>query len=125
MVRMLFDVRAGEAHDVSESPFGSVGVLHSGTDLKAWWIRKEREDVDPEWTVFDREDFLYVVLGTLRLELRDREPITLDAGDAFVIPAQTPFRGYRWPRESEDPCLFIAVSRADVGQTKVGNSQGS
>lgn len=122
MVRMRFDVLAGEAHDATESPFGSVGVLHSGTDLKAWWIRKEREDLDPEWTVFDREDFLYVVQGTLRLELRDREPITLEAGAAFVIPAQTPFRGYRWPRESDDPCLFIAVSAADVGETKIADS---
>ena len=122
MMRMSFDVRAGEAADVSESPFGSVGLLHRGTDLSAWWIRKDREEVDPEWTVFDREDFLYVVQGTLRLELRDREPMTLRAGDAFVIPAQLPFRGYRWPRESEEACLFIAVSSTGVGETKVADS---
>jgi mannose-6-phosphate isomerase-like protein (cupin superfamily) len=61
-----------------------------------------------------------VVQGALRLEFGDgkRDPITLEAGDSFVIPAQTPFRGYRWPRESETPCLFIAVSPADVGESK-------
>jgi mannose-6-phosphate isomerase-like protein (cupin superfamily) len=112
-------VLAGQARAVEQSPFGSVGVLHRGSDLQAWWIRKDREDIDPEWTSFDREDFLYVVQGSLRLELADADPITLEAGQSFVIPARTPFRGYRWPRESREPCVFLAVSAADAEATKV------
>ena len=59
----------------------------------------------------DREDLLYVVRGSLRLELEARDPIVLHAGDVFVIPAGTAFRGYRWPRNGE-PCQFIAVAPA-------------
>ena len=32
------------------------------------------------------------------------------------------FQSSRWQRESEEPCLFIAVSPAEVGETKVGDS---
>jgi mannose-6-phosphate isomerase-like protein (cupin superfamily) len=125
MEQMAFRVLAGEAHDVSESPFGSVGVLHRGADLSAWWIRKDRENIDPEWTVFDREDFLYVVEGQLRLELDDalQTAVTLRAGSAFVIPARTPFRGYRWPRDSDDACVFIAVSVAGAEAAKLEREQ--
>lgn len=58
-----FSVLDREAHEVRETPYGSVGVLHEGSDLNAWWIWKEHEDVDPEWTTFSREDFLFVVQG--------------------------------------------------------------
>jgi hypothetical protein len=49
-VNPVFSVLEREAHEVTESPFGSVGVLHEGNNLRAWWIWKEREEVDPEWT---------------------------------------------------------------------------
>jgi len=111
--REVFDVLEREAREVHESPFGSVGVLHAGSELSAWWIWKEREEIDPEWTTFSCDDFLYVVRGALKLELRDAAEVVLEAGDAFVIPAGTAFRGYRWPRDSEEPCLFVAVSAAE------------
>ncbi len=79
---------------------------------------KEREEIDPEWTIFSRDDFLYVVRGALKLELRDAAEVVLEAGDAFVIPAGTAFRGYRWPRDSDEPCLFVAVSAAEREATK-------
>jgi mannose-6-phosphate isomerase-like protein (cupin superfamily) len=107
------DVIARQATALRETPYGSVGVVHEGRDLRAWWIWKDGEDVDPAFSVCDREDFLYVVRGSLRLELDGREPLVLDAGDAFVIPPDTPYRGYRWPRDG-DPCLFLAVSAADA-----------
>ncbi|HSC49795.1 MAG TPA: hypothetical protein VLD16_05970 [Gaiellaceae bacterium] len=40
------------------------------------------------------------------------------AGDAFVIPAAKPCRGYRWPRDGE-PCLFLAVAPAGAGFTRL------
>lgn len=101
-----------EARETRETPFGSVGVLYASEDLEAWWIWKDEEDVDPAWKVNTRDDFLFVVWGTLKLELRDFEDVVLGAGESFVIPASAAFRGYRWPREGE-PCLFVAVSPGD------------
>ena len=36
----------------------------------------------------------------------------------FVIPAGTPFRGFRWPREGE-PCLFLAIAPAGATFTRL------
>ena len=57
----------------------------------------------------EREDLLYVIEGTLRIELEGEPPRELGPGECFVIPAGRRFRGYRWPRD-EAPCLFLAVS---------------
>jgi mannose-6-phosphate isomerase-like protein (cupin superfamily) len=97
------------ALEVRATPFGSVGTLHASADLKAWWIWKEDEDVDPAWKLNTHDDFLYVVRGLLKLELRGHGDVVLEAGDSFVIPARMAFRGYRWPRDG-GPCLFVAVS---------------
>ena len=59
----------------------------------------------------EREDLLYVIEGTLRLELEGEPPRDLSRGECFVIPAGRRFRGYRWPREGA-PCLFLAVTAA-------------
>jgi mannose-6-phosphate isomerase-like protein (cupin superfamily) len=103
------NVEAGEALETRETPYGSVGVVHDGRDLQAWWIRKDDEEIDPQWSEMAREDLLYVLEGTLRLELEGEDPRDLAAGECFVIPARRRFRGYRWPRDGL-PCLFLAVS---------------
>jgi mannose-6-phosphate isomerase-like protein (cupin superfamily) len=113
-----FSVFRREAREVTETPFGSVGVLHAGDELRAWWIWKDRESGDPEWTVLSRDDFLYVVAGCLRLEVRDGPDFELVARDSVVIPAGTAFRGFRWPRDSEEACVFAAVSSADMETRK-------
>ncbi len=59
------------------------------------------------------EDLLFVIQGSLRLELESREPVVLGTGETFVIPPHVPFRGYRWPRDGK-PCLFLAVTPADA-----------
>jgi mannose-6-phosphate isomerase-like protein (cupin superfamily) len=112
------DVIARQALSQENSPFGAVGVLHSGSDLEAWWIWKEDEQVQPTLSVMDRDDLLYVVSGSLRLELEGHEPAILRAGELFVIPAGTPFRGYGWPRDGE-PCLFLAVAPAGATFTRL------
>ncbi len=111
----VFDVLEREAPEVHDSPFGSVGVLHDGADLKAWWIWKDREEVEPSWKIFSREDFLYVIQGQLKLEFRDAPEgsVVLGPGDCFVIPPGEAFRGYRYPRDSQEACLFVAVSPAE------------
>lgn len=112
------DVVARQALSREESPYGAVGVLHAGPDLEAWWIWKDKEDVEPTFSTMDHEDLLYVVRGSLRLELEGWQPAVLRAGELFVIPAGTPFRGYRWPREGE-PCLFVAVAPAGATFTRL------
>ena len=96
-----------------DTPYGSVDHFHQGVHLSAWWIDKDGEQIDPAWDSCDREDLLYVVEGTLRLELVGREPIDLPAGSVFVIPPHTRFRGYRWPRDG-GRCRFLAVAPADA-----------
>jgi len=108
-----FDLKARELLSQRETPYGSVGVLHAGADLNAWWIWKDREDVDPAQSICDREDLIYVASGALRLELQGRESVLAETGQTFVIPADTPFRGYRWPRDGA-ACLFLAVAPADA-----------
>jgi mannose-6-phosphate isomerase-like protein (cupin superfamily) len=102
-----------------QTPYGSVEELHAGADLEAWWILKDDEEIDPGRAVMDRDDLLYVTEGSLRLELEGREPFVLHAGELFVIPAGTPFRGYRWPRESGEHCRFLAVAPAGVSFTRL------
>jgi mannose-6-phosphate isomerase-like protein (cupin superfamily) len=98
-----------EALERRETPYGAVGVLHEGADLQAWWIWKDDEQIYPEWSELPHEDLLYVIEGTLRLELEGDEPRDLSSGECIVIPAGRLFRGYRWPREGQ-PCLLLAVS---------------
>ncbi len=93
-------------------------MLHEGQDLKAWWIWKDDEELEPAWLVFDREDLLFVVKGQLKLEFRD-EPersLVLRAGTCAVVPPGTPFRGYQYPRDGP-PCLFL-VAPADVREAR-------
>jgi mannose-6-phosphate isomerase-like protein (cupin superfamily) len=107
-------VNAREALERRETPYGSVGVVHSGTGLQAWWIWKNDEAIDPEWSALESEDLLYVIEGTLRLELEGQPPRDLSPGECFVIPAGCRFRGYRWPRDG-DSCLFLAVTPTASG----------
>jgi mannose-6-phosphate isomerase-like protein (cupin superfamily) len=112
------DVIARQALSQEDSPYGSVGVLHAGSDLEAWWIWKDGEEAEPALSVMDRDDLLYVVRGSLRLELEGRDPVVLRAGELVVIPAGTPFRSYRWPRDGE-PCLFLAIAPAGATFTRL------
>jgi mannose-6-phosphate isomerase-like protein (cupin superfamily) len=101
-----------------QTPYGSVEDVHAGGDLEAWWILKEDEEIEPGPAVMDRDDLLYVAEGALRLELEGREPFVLEAGDVFVVPAGTRFRGYRWPRDG-GPCRFLAVAPAGASFTRL------
>ena len=114
----IVGVSARQSLSTEESPYGAVGVVHAGTDLDAWWIWKDDEEVEPAYAVMDREDLLYVIRGSLRLELAGGETHVVGAGEAFVIPAGTPFRGRRWPRDG-GPCLFLAVAPAGAAFTRL------
>ena len=98
---------------IRETPYGSVEDLYRGPELRAWRIHKDAEQLEPAPQICSRDDLLYVVEGTLRLELDDDEPIHVHAGELHVIPAGTRYRGYRWPRDGA-PCTFVAVAHADA-----------
>jgi hypothetical protein len=53
--------------------YGSVGVVHDGPGLQARWIWREAKKIDPRWSELPREDLLYVIEGTLRLELEGED----------------------------------------------------
>lgn len=114
----VIDVTARDALAIEESPYGAVGVIHCGDDLNAWWIWKDEEVVEPACAVMNRDDLLYVIQGSLRLELHGGESRVIGAGQMYVIQANTPFRGYRWPRDGE-PCLFLAVAPAGTSFTRL------
>jgi mannose-6-phosphate isomerase-like protein (cupin superfamily) len=95
------------------TPYGTVEDLYIGGELRAWRIHKDAEELEPAPQVCSRDDLLYVVEGTLRLELDGEEPIDVPAGSFHVIPAGTHYRGYRWPRDA-GPCTFVAVAQADA-----------
>lgn len=118
------DIIAREALSVEDTPYGAVGTLHAGDDFQAWWVWKDEEEVEPTFSVLDRDDVLYVIRGSLRLELKGQEPVILGAGEMTVIPAGTPFRGYRWPRDGE-PCQFLAVAPAGATFTRLSEPAAS
>jgi quercetin dioxygenase-like cupin family protein len=45
--------------------------------------------VSSGWHVHPGEEVGYIVAGTVRMEIEGRPPLTLDAGDGFLIPART------------------------------------
>jgi len=76
-----------EALQRGDTPYGSVGVVHDGADLQAWWIWKDEEAIDPDWNALEREDLLYVIKRTLRLELEGEPPRDLARDECFVAIA--------------------------------------
>lgn len=107
----VFDVLAGEAEWIKDTPYGSVGLLYDGPDLRAEWVSKSGEAIDPGWFSQDVVDFIYVAAGQLRVEY-EREDIasqTLHSGEVLILPAGLRCRAYRWPRGAADPTIFVAV----------------
>ncbi|HTZ28734.1 MAG TPA: hypothetical protein VMC83_32340 [Streptosporangiaceae bacterium] len=73
---------------------------------------KQDEDIDPGWFSQLDTDVLCVVAGQLRVEFK-AEPsttLTLRQGDVLVLPPDTACRAYRWPRDSEQAAVFLAVT---------------
>jgi len=101
----------GQAREVRQTPYGSVGILFRGEGLEAVWVCKQQEAIDPEWFSQDRVDLLVVLQGQLKVEFADSDlqPCILQPGDLLILPAQTSCRAYRWPREAEQATIFLAI----------------
>jgi mannose-6-phosphate isomerase-like protein (cupin superfamily) len=102
---------SGEGLTYDETPYGRVAVVASLPGFRVAWIYKDQEPIDPSLDVKDVDDLIVMLQGGLKLELRgdDTQDIVLGPGDAFVIPAGVPFRGYRYPREQAEPTIFLGI----------------
>ncbi len=100
-----------EAEEIKTTPFGSVGRIFRGEGIEAAWVRKQDEDIDPDWFSQAVVDLIVVVQGRLKVEFEgsDLSPCVLEPGDVLVLPANTRCRAYRWPRDAKEATVFVAV----------------
>lgn len=107
----VFNILHKDALEIRDTPFGSVGKIFSGEGIEAVWVRKQNEDIDPDWFSQPMVDLILVVQGKLRVEFErpDLSPCMLDPGDFLILPAETHCRAYRWPRDAEEATVFVAV----------------
>jgi len=92
-----------------------VGKLFSGEGIEAVWVKKEAEEIDPDWFSQPMVDLILVVQGKLKMEFEhsDLSPCVLEPGDMIVLPPNTSCRAYRWPRKAEEATVFVAVYPVD------------
>jgi quercetin dioxygenase-like cupin family protein len=110
-----FNLLEADALEVTETPFGRVGRLHTGEGIEAVWVSKQDEAVDPDWFSQPMVDLIVVLQGQLRVEFEapDQADRVLDPGDLLVLPADTRCRAYRWPRDRQEATVFLAVYPKD------------
>jgi hypothetical protein len=106
----IFQVLRGDAIEIRQLSFGSVGKLFSGEGVEAVWVKKQNERIDPDWFAQPMVDLLLVVKGGLKMEFEsaDLASCVLKPGDFVVLPRKTRCRAYRWPRRAKGATLFLA-----------------
>jgi quercetin dioxygenase-like cupin family protein len=107
----IFHIQSDEALEIQCSSFGSVGKLFSGEGIEAVWVKKQNEEIDPDWFSQPMVDLILVLQGKLKMEFEriDLETRVLCPGDVIMLPPDTHCRAYRWPREEEEATVFLAV----------------
>lgn len=107
----VFSILKGEAIDVRDSPYGSVGTALSGQGIEAVWVSKQDESIDAGWFSQPVVDLILVVQGQLKVEFAKAgiASLILQPGDLLILPAETQCRAYRWPREAKQATVFFAV----------------
>ena len=107
----LFRILCEDALEIHHSAFGSVGKIFRGEGVEAVWVKKQSEEIDPDWFSQPTADLILVVRGKLKIEFErsDLPPFVLEPGDLLVLPSDTRCRAYRWPRDAEEPTIFFAV----------------
>jgi len=111
-VPVLLRALEGEAVEVHATPYGSVGTILDSDSTEVVWVCKQDEDIDPGWFSQRDTDVLCVVAGQLRVEFKAEQSatLTLRQGDVLVLPPDTACRAYRWPRDSKQAAVFLAVT---------------
>jgi hypothetical protein len=106
----VFHVFEGDALQIQSTPYGEVGSLYVDERIEAVWVRKQDEAIDPEWFSQPTVDLILVMQGQLKVEFeRGKEDRVLRQGDLLILPGDTRCKAYRWPRESEQAAIFLAV----------------
>ncbi len=107
----IFNIILGQAEEIRPSNYGSVGTIFSGEGVEAVWVKKQAEQVDPDWFSQTTVDLILVVQGKLKVEYEraDLADCVLGPGELLVLPANTHCRAYRWPREAAGATVFLAV----------------
>ncbi len=107
----IFHILREDALEIHHSPFGSVGRIFSGEGVEAVWVKKQSEEIDPDWFSQPTVDLILVAKGKLRMEFErsDLSPCVLEPGDLLVLPPDTRCRAYRWPRDAKEATMFLAV----------------
>jgi mannose-6-phosphate isomerase-like protein (cupin superfamily) len=73
------------------------------------------------WHAHPETDELFLVLsGSLTIELRDRDPVTLHAGEFFVVP-----RGVKHLPRAEAECEVLLIEPAGTVNTGDADSRSS
>jgi len=108
---ILFHIQREEALEIHHSSIGTVGKLFSGEGIEAVWVKKQSEEIDPDWFSQPMVDPILVAQGKLMMEFErtDLMPCMLAPGDLVLLPPETRCRAYRWPREVKEATVFLAV----------------
>lgn len=107
----IYLILRDEASELRHSPFGSVGTLFSGEGIEAVWVKKQGEEIDPDWFSQPMVDLILVLQGKLKIEFErtDLTPRMPEPGDRIVLPPETRCCANRWLREAEGATMFLAV----------------
>ena len=107
----IFQIFSEDALEIHQSPFGSVGKLFSGEGIEAVWVKKQNEEIDPNWFFQPMVDLILVLKGRLKVEFERQDLFfcVLEPGNLLVLPPDTCCRAYHWPPESEEAAVFLAV----------------
>ena len=106
----VFHVLGGDALRIKSTPYGHVGRIYSDERIEAVWIRKQDEAIDPDWFSQPMVDLILVIQGQMKFEFEgDQEDEVVNQGDVLVLPGNTRCKAYRWPRESTEAAVFVAI----------------
>lgn len=107
----IFNILHGDALEISHSSFGDVGKIFNRAGIEAVWVKKQAEEIDPDWFSQPMVDLILVVQGRLKMEFErtDLEACVLEPGNMMILPANTSCRAYRWPRDAQNATVFLAV----------------
>ncbi len=115
----IFHVFEENATALRDTPFGRVGSMYGDGSIEAVWVKKQNEQIDPDWFSQDTVDLIVVMKGELKVEYADKalQDAILEPGDMLVLPPKTPCRAFHWPRDDGKETIFIAVYPKAIGKT--------
>lgn len=123
-VSELVVIRAGEteATPISDQPGAALArvLLGSpGRNLQVQEILVKEQDTLGDWFDHEGEEFLYVLEGSVTIELRDHAPQQISVGDSAWYPSDIP---HRWVA-AQHPVRVLAVSSIAERNVKVGHGR--